>query len=75
MVLNYMIPVSWSENLCAWTASGKPLRYELQPNCMNREDSFSQSKAWKPLIHILNKKKKDLLKAEVSHDQLSGGCL
>jgi hypothetical protein len=38
------------------------IEIELHPNNMNREDGFSLSQAWKPLIRDLKKRRQSLTK-------------
>jgi hypothetical protein len=57
-----MTPVSWPGNLDVWNALSGQQYIELHPNNMNREESFSQRKSWKPLSQTLEEQKKALSK-------------
>jgi hypothetical protein len=43
------------------------IEIELHPNSMNREDGFSLSLAWKPLIHDLKEQRPSLKEESPRH--------
>jgi hypothetical protein len=49
---------------CMDRISREVIEIKPHPNSMNREDGFSLSKSWKPLIHALKEWKQVLLRTQ-----------